>query len=68
MGVPMALRYTATIYCNDKEIAHQDGNDVDELHAWMLAKSEGKFGGLHGEVTDKKSGESIRSFKKAPPD
>lgn len=64
----MALKYTAKIYCDDKEIAREDGDDVDALHGWMLAKTEGKFGSLNGEIIDNTSGASIRSFKKAPSD
>lgn len=64
----MAFRYTAKIYVDKDEVAHESGDDADELYNWMLIKAQGKFGNLHGEITDNKSGKIIRSFRKAPPD
>lgn len=64
----MALRYTAKIFSNKKVIAKQEGDDVDDLHAWMLAKSEGKFSDFHGVIIDNETGATVRSFKKCPPD
>lgn len=64
----MAIRYTAKVYVDEDEIAHESGNDVDELYTWMLLKAEGKFGNFHGHVVDNKTGKVIKSFRKAPPD
>lgn len=64
----MPFRYTAKLYFDDEEIAHESGDDVDELYTWMLIKSQGKFGNFNGEIIDNKSGKAVRSFRKAPPD
>jgi len=64
----MALRYVAKIHLGKGGIAQQEGDDIDALYAWMLAKSEGEFGHLHGEIIDNETGKSVRSLKSAPPD
>jgi len=64
----MAFRYTATIYVDKDEVAHESGDDVDELYNWMLLTAQGKFGNLSGEITDNKTHKVIRRFRKAPPD
>lgn len=64
----MALRYTATIYSGDEEIAHQEGDDIDDLYTWMLAKTTDAFGDINGEVVDNETGETVRCFRKAPTD
>ena len=64
----MAFKYTAKIYFDDEEVMQEEGNDVDELYNWMLAKTQGKFGNFNGEIIDNKTGESIKGFRKAPPD
>lgn len=64
----MALRYTATVFFDEGEVTHESGNDIDELHNWMLSKAQGKFGNLHGEIVDNKTGKVVKSFRKSPPD
>lgn len=64
----MKLRYTARIYIDKEEIAHESGDNADELYEWMIIKAQGKFGNLHGEITDNKTGEVVKAFRKAPPD
>jgi hypothetical protein len=64
----VAFKYTATIYFDDDEVAHESGNDLDELYNWMLLKTQGKFGNFNGEIKDNKSGEVVKSFRKSPPD
>lgn len=62
------MKYTAKIYLEKDEIAHRLGDDVDDLYAWMLAKAEDTFGNVHGEILDNKTQQSIKQFRKAPPD
>lgn len=64
----MAFHYTAKMYFDAGEVAHESGNDVEELYTWMLTKAQGKFGNFHGEIIDNKTGKVVRSFRKAPPD
>ena len=64
----MAHKYTATIFCDKAEIAHESGDDVDELYTWMLIKAQGQFGDLHGEIKDNKSNKIVKRFRKSPPD
>lgn len=64
----MACRYTARIYIDTTEVEKESGDNLDELYNWMLVKAQGKFGNLHGEVVDNKTGDVVKSFRKAPPD
>ena len=64
----MAFRYTAKIYFDEGEVAHENGDDIEELYNWMLMKTQGKFGNFHGEIIDNKTGKSVKSFRKSPPD
>ena len=64
----MAFHYTARIYFDKGELEHESGNNLDELYNWMLMKAQGKFGNLHGEIIDNKTGKVVKSFRKAPPD
>lgn len=64
----MTFKYTATIYFDDDEVAHESGNDIDELYNWMLIKTQGNFGNFNGEITDNKTGKVLRKFRKCPPD
>ena len=64
----MTFLYTAKIYFDEGEVSHESGNDVDDLYNWMLMKTEGKFGNFHGDIIDNKTGNIVKSFRKAPPD
>lgn len=64
----MAFKYTAKIYVDKGEVAHESGDDLDELYNWMLTKTQGKFGNFHGEIIEIKTGKVVRSFRKSPPD
>ncbi len=64
----MTFRYTAKIFFDTEEVAHESGDDADELYTWMLIKTQGKFGNFHGEIIDNKTGKSVRAFRKSPPD
>lgn len=64
----MASHYTAHVYVDNKEINHQNGNDIDELYTWMLTQSQEKFGNFSGEIIDNKTHKTVKSFRKAPPD
>ncbi len=64
----MAFQYTAKIYFDEGEVASESGNDVEELHTWMLMKTQGKFGNFNGEIIENKTGNVVKSFRKAPPD
>lgn len=64
----MAYRYIAKIYFDDDEVAHESGDDIDELYNWMLMKAQGKFGNFSGEIIDNKSGKVVKGFRKSPPD
>ena len=64
----MVFRYIAKIYFDDDEVAHESGNDIDELYNWMLIKAQGKFGNFNGEIIEIKTGKVIKSFRKSPPD
>lgn len=62
------MKYTAKIYFDKDEVAHESGDDMDELYNWMLIKTQGKFGNFNGEIIDNKTGKAVRSFRKSPPD
>ena len=64
----MAFKYTAKIYFDQDEVAHESGNDIDELYNWMLLKAQGKFGNFNGEIIDNKTGKVVKAFRKSPPD
>lgn len=64
----MAFHYTAKIFINNDEIAHESGDDIDALYTWMLLKAEGKFGDFHGQIIDNKTHKVVKQFRKAPPD
>ncbi|MBV9576494.1 MAG: hypothetical protein JO149_07710 [Gammaproteobacteria bacterium] len=64
----MSFRYIAKIYVDDTEVEHESGDDMEELYNWMLMKSQGKFGNFNGEIIDNKTGKSVKSFRKSPPD
>lgn len=64
----MALRYTAKIYFDKEAVAHESGDDVDELYNWMLIKTQGMFGNFHGEIVENKTGKVVKAFRKSPPD
>ncbi len=64
----MKDKYTAKIYFENDEIAHNSGDDVDELYTWMLTQAQGKFGSIHGEIIDNKTNKVIKRFRKSPPD
>lgn len=61
-------RYTARIYFDEGEVAHEEGEDMEELHNWMLLKAQGKFGNFNGEIIDNKTQKVVKSFRKAPSD
>lgn len=60
--------YTAKLYFDDEEIAHESGDDIEELYTWMLVKTQEKFGNYNGEIIDNKTQEVVRQLRKAPPD
>jgi hypothetical protein len=64
----MSEKYSAKIYLGRDIIFQQSGEDIDELHAWMLARAEGVFGNIHGEIINNETLEVVRKFRKAPPD
>lgn len=64
----MTPQYIAKVFIDDDEIAHESGDDVDELYTWMLLKAQGKFGNFHGHILDNKSNKIVKRFRKAPPD
>ena len=64
----MAFRYTAKIYFDEGEVAHESGDDVDELYTWMLMKTQNQFGNFNGEIIENKTGKVVKSFRKSPPD
>lgn len=64
----MEFKYTAKVYFDDEEVAHERGDDIDKLYNWMLTKAQGKFGNLNGEIVDNKTGKVVKGFRKSPPD
>lgn len=62
----MNYYYTAKIYSVDEEIAQKSGNDLEELHIWMLTYETGGCCGSHGEIIDNVTQEIVRRFKKSP--
>ena len=64
----MTFRYVAKLYFDDREIAHEYGNDVDELYTWMLIKTQNQFGNFKGDIVVQKTEKVVRSFRKSPPD
>lgn len=60
----MSTHYGAKIYCGDEEIAHQSGDDLEQLYVWMLAFAEKTSGEIHGEITDNITHQMVRQFKK----
>ena len=63
-----ASQYTAKIYLDKSVIAQESGNNPEELYEWMLIKSQGKLGNVHGEVIDNKTHKVVKAFRKSPPD
>lgn len=61
-------RYTAKVYFDDKEIIGSSGNDLEELIAWMLLQSEGKFGNYSGEIIDNETNKVVQTFRRTPPE
>lgn len=64
----MTHKYTAKIFLEKDEIMHNTGDDLDELYAWMISRSEGVFGNVHGKVIDNATQEILKQFRKTPPD
>lgn len=64
----MAPKYTARIYFDEGEVAHESGDNPDELYNWMLSKTYGAFGNFNGEIVENKTGKIIKAFRKCPPD
>jgi hypothetical protein len=57
-------QYTANLYCNEDIIATNTGDDVDTLYAWMIARVDGNFGDVHGEIIDNNTQEIVKKFQK----
>lgn len=60
----MSTHYRAKIYCGAEEIAHQSGDDLEQLYVWMLAFAEKTSGEIHGEITNNITHQVVRQFKK----
>ncbi|HHY0177175.1 hypothetical protein [Legionella waltersii] len=56
----MGTQYTANIYCGADEIAHQSGDNMEQLYVWMLAYVEKNS----GEIIDNSTHQVVRQFKK----
>jgi hypothetical protein len=61
----MDHQFIAKVYCNEEEIAHRTGEDIDLLYAWMLQQVGENFGDVHGEIIDNKTNQVVRKFRKA---
>lgn len=64
----MTSKYTAKIYLEKDEIMDNSGDDIDELYTWMICRAEGAFGNVHGQIIDNATQETVKRFRKAPPD
>ena len=64
----MKAKYTARIYLEVNEILKREGDEMEELYTWMLVQAEGKFGSVRGEITDNKSKQVVKQFRKTPSD
>jgi len=62
----MQYRYSAKLYFNEKEIDHENGNDIEELYTWLLTKAQNKFGDASGAIIDNQTQVVVKTFKKAP--
>lgn len=60
----MGTQYRANIYCGADEIAHQSGDNMEQLYVWMLAYVEKTSGEIHGEIIDNITHQVVRQFKK----
>ncbi len=60
----MKAKYTARIYLEANEILNKSGDEVEELYTWLLVQAEGKFGSVHGEITENKSKQVVKQFRK----
>jgi hypothetical protein len=60
----MQAKYTANAYCNEEQIATKEGDDIEELQAWMVMQADGNFGDVHGEIIDNKTHEIVKTFQK----
>ncbi|KTD27162.1 MULTISPECIES: hypothetical protein [Legionella] len=61
----MGKQYTANAYCNEEKIATKEGDDIDQLYAWMVLQANGNFGDVHGEIIDNTTNKIVRKFQKA---
>lgn len=64
----MTKHYHAKVYIDKRVIAELEGDDLEKLHTWMLATANGKFGNLHGEISEKTSGKIVKTFRKSAND
>lgn len=62
----MKTKYIAKLYLGQEEISCREGDDVDELFSWMLTETQDKFGQHSGEIIENKTGNVVRSYRKAP--
>ena len=63
-----AFKYTAKLFSDLQEIEQNSDNDLEKLHNWMLARAQGRFGDISGEITDNNSNKVVKRFRKSPPD
>ncbi|KTC80137.1 MULTISPECIES: hypothetical protein [Legionella] len=56
----MGTQYRANIYYGADEIAHQSGDNMEQLYVWMLAYVEKTSGEIHGEIIDNITHQVVR--------
>ncbi|HHT0592224.1 TPA: hypothetical protein ACTXXA_002209 [Legionella anisa] len=61
----MSEQFTANVFCKEKRIATQTGNDIDQLYTWMLIQVNGHFDDIRGEIIDNQTNNTVRTFRKA---
>ncbi|ASQ46365.1 hypothetical protein clem_09070 [Legionella clemsonensis] len=57
------FNYTARLYFDNSEITTCSGNNLESLFIWMLTQVQGKFGNLHGQITNNKTQAIEKKFR-----
>lgn len=62
----MDPQYIANVYYQKEKIATKSGDDIEELHIWMIVQLD-EYGDGHGEFIDLKTNEVVKTFCKSCP-
>lgn len=64
----MSAKYLAKLFIGDLETLEKSGDNLEELHIWLLTQASGKLGDVHGEVVDSTTQEVVKQFRKCAPE